>query len=101
MSERDLLTPPKLRALFSELRWSNQPSIASPAETTCSGALAARVFSIDFVVSERIERGATFRKPGMVGVSMTQRLIQFDDDPESEIEALRSLPRPGNRYEPA
>jgi hypothetical protein len=32
---------------------------------------------------------------------MTQGLIQIDDDPESEIEALGSLPQPGTRYEPA
>jgi hypothetical protein len=32
---------------------------------------------------------------------MIQGLIQIDDDPESEIEALGSLSQLGNRYEPA
>jgi hypothetical protein len=32
---------------------------------------------------------------------MAQGMMQIDDDPESEVEALGSLPQPGNRYEPA
>ena len=45
--------------------------------------------------------GTTFTESGVVAVSMIGGLIKIDDDAESEIEALGSLPQPGNRYESA
>jgi hypothetical protein len=70
-----------------------------PPKVHHPSALAARV-PIDFVVREENER-ATFRKSGVVDGSMIQGLIQIDDDPELEIEVLRSLLQSGIRYEPA